>query len=64
MLLVMQTISVIQYQLYSQVDIVLHQPHSGVAWPALLVVIPHDVLVVWVRMFCQISLYQVTCLVC
>ena len=35
---------------HSQVDVVLHQPHAGVAGPALLVVVAHDVLVVGIRM--------------
>jgi hypothetical protein len=44
----------------SQIDVVLHQTHSGVARPALLVVVANDVLVVGIGMLSQISLDQVT----
>ena len=50
--------------MYSQVDVVLHEPHPGVARPALLVVVADDVLVVRVGMFRQVALYQVPRLLC
>ena len=37
----------------------LHQPHAGVARPALLVVVAHDILVVGVGVLSQIALDQV-----
>ena len=42
----------------------LHQPHAGVARPALLVVVAHDVLVVGIRVLGQVSLNQVPSFVC
>lgn len=47
-----------------QIDIMLHQPHAGVARPALLVVVAHDVLVVGIRVLGQVSLNQVPSFVC
>lgn len=41
----------------AQVNVVLHQSHPGVTWPALLVVVADDVLVVGVRVFGQVPLY-------
>ena len=46
----------------AQIDVVLHQPHPGVARPALLVVVADDVLVVRVRMFSQVTLDQIASL--
>ncbi|KAH3880742.1 hypothetical protein DPMN_004664 [Dreissena polymorpha] len=43
----------------SQVDIVFHEPHPGVPGPALLVVVSHDVLIVWVWVLSQVALDQV-----
>lgn len=37
----------------------LHQPHPGITRPALLIVVTHNVLVVGVRVLCQIPLNQV-----
>ena len=48
----------------SQVDVMLHQSHAGVTGPAFLVVVAHDVLVVGVRVLCQVSLDQISGLVC
>ena len=47
-----------------QVDIMLHESHPGISGPAFLVVVAHDVLVVGVRVFRQVALDQVTCLLC
>ena len=47
----------------SQVDIMLHQSHAGVAGPALLVVVTHDVLVVGVGVLRQVPLDQISGLV-
>lgn len=46
-------------KLNSQVDIMLHQSHAGISRPALLVVVTDNVLIVRVRVFCQIPLNQV-----
>lgn len=43
----------------TQVDIVLHEPHASISGPALLVVVPHNVLVVGVRMLCEVALDQI-----
>ena len=48
----------------SQVDVMLHESHAWVSGPALLVVVAHDVLVVGVRMLCQVALDQVPCFFC
>ena len=45
--------------MYSQVDVVFHESHPGVARPTLLVVITDDVFVVRVWMFRQVALYQI-----
>ena len=45
----------------SQVDVMLHQTHARVTWPALLVIVADDVLVVRVGMLRQVALDQVTC---
>ena len=42
----------------------LHQSHAGVTGPAFLVVVAHDVLVVGVRVLCQVSLDQISGRVC
>lgn len=47
----------------AEVHVVLHQAHAGVAWPALLVVVADDVLVVRVRVLGQVALDEVTGLV-
>ena len=39
----------------------LHQTHARVTWPALLVIVADDVLVVRVGMLRQVALDQVTC---
>lgn len=38
----------------------LHQSHAGITWPALLVIIAHDVLVVGVRVLRQVPLDQIS----
>jgi hypothetical protein len=43
----------------TQVDIVLHEPHASISGPALLVVVPHNVLVVGIRMLCEVALDQI-----
>jgi len=35
---------------------VLHQTHSAVSWPTLLVVVTDNVFVVWIWIFCEESL--------
>ena len=37
----------------------LNQPHSTVTWPALLIVVTHDVLIIGIRVLRQESLDQV-----
>mmetsp|Transcript_17531 Transcript_17531/g.36309 ORF Transcript_17531/g.36309 Transcript_17531/m.36309 type:complete len:330 (+) Transcript_17531:2994-3983(+) len=43
----------------SEVDVVLHETHPAVPWPALLVLVPHNVLVVGVWVLDQVALNQV-----
>ena len=45
-----------------QVYIMLHQPHSGIPGPALLVVVADNVLIVRIGVLCQISLDEVSSL--
>lgn len=40
-----------------------HQPHAGVTWPALLVVVAHNVLIVGVRVLGEVPLNQISGLV-
>ena len=47
---------------HSQVHIMFHQPHPGVTRPALLVVVPDNILVVGVRVHRQVPLDEVPCL--
>ncbi len=42
--------------MHLQVDIMLHEPHPGISWPALLIVVSYYVLVVGVRVLGQVSL--------
>ncbi len=39
----------------TQIDVMLHESHPSIAWPALLVVVADNVLVVGVRMFSQVA---------
>ena len=47
----------------TKIDIVLHESHSRVSRPALLVVVPDDVLIVRIGMLRQIALNQISRLV-
>jgi hypothetical protein len=38
----------------------LHQSHAGVPRPALLIVVAHNVLIVGVRVLCEVALNQVS----
>lgn len=42
----------------TEIDVVLHESHAGVAWPALLVVVTDDVFVVRVGMLGQVTLNE------
>ena len=44
----------------TEVYVVLHEAHAGVARPALAVVVADDVLVVGVRVLCEVTLDEVT----
>ena len=46
-----------------QVDVMLHETHAGVTWPALAVVVPYDVLVVRVWVLRKVPLDEVLALV-
>lgn len=46
-----------------QVDVMFHQPHAGVTWPALLVIVTHNVLIVGVRVLREVPLNQISGLV-
>lgn len=43
----------------TEVDVVLDETHAAVAGPALLVVVPNQVLVVWVRVRAEVALDEV-----
>lgn len=43
----------------TQVDIVLHEAHACIPWPALLVVVTHNVLIVGVWVLSQVPLDEV-----
>lgn len=45
-----------------QVHVVLHEPHPSVSRPALLVVVTDNVLIIGVRVLCEVALDQVTSL--
>lgn len=47
-----------------QVHIMFHEAHPSIPGPALLVVVAYDVLIVGIWMLCQVSLNQVSCLIC
>jgi hypothetical protein len=36
-----------------------HEPHPGIARPAFLVVVADNVLVVWIRMLCEVPLDKI-----
>lgn len=48
----------------SQVNVVFHQSHPGIPWPAFLVVVANDVFVVRIWMFCEVSLYEFSGFLC
>lgn len=47
-----------------QIDIMLHEPHSRISWPALLIVVPYYVLIIGIWMLCKVSLYEITSFIC
>ena len=47
-----------------KIDVVFHEPHTCIPWPAFPVVVAHDVFVIWVRVFCQVTLDQITGFIC
>ena len=44
----------------AQVDVMFHQPHASISGPAFLVVVAHNVLVVGVRVLCEVALDQLS----
>ena len=42
----------------------LHKAHAGIPWPALLVVVAHNVLIVGIWVLCQVALDEVLGLLC
>jgi len=40
----------------SQVDIMLHQTHSAVLWPAFSIIIPHHIFIIRIRVLGEIAL--------
>ena len=38
----------------------LDQAHAAIPWPALLVVVAYDILIVWVWVFCEESLDKIS----
>jgi hypothetical protein len=44
----------------SKVDIMLHKSHTGISWPALLVVVSNNVLIVRIRVFSEVSLNEIS----
>ena len=47
-----------------KIDVVFHEPHTCIPWPAFPVVVAHDVFVIWVRVFRQVTLDQITGFIC
>lgn len=47
-------------EFYLQVDIVLHESHSGISRPAFLIVVADNIFIVRIRMLRQVPLYQIT----
>lgn len=47
----------------AKINIVLHEPHASIPWPAFPVVVAHNVLIIWIRVLCQITLNQITCFI-
>lgn len=46
-----------------QVDIMLHQSHTSVPGPTLLVVVTNNVFIVGIRMLSQVPLNQIPCII-
>lgn len=47
----------------AQIDIMFHQPHPAIFRPALSVVVPHNVLVIWVWVLGEESLDEFSCFI-
>ena len=45
----------------SKIDVMFHQSHSSISWPAFFVVVSDNVFIVGIRMFGQVPLDQITC---
>ena len=48
----------------AKVDVVFHEPHAGISWPTLLVAIADNVLIVGVGVLCEVSLDEISSLLC
>lgn len=44
----------------SQIDVMFHESHSGISWPALFVVVTHNVFIVGIGMLGQVPLDEIT----
>ena len=44
----------------SKIDVMFHQSHSSISWPAFFVVVSDNVFIVGIRMFGQVPLNQIT----
>ena len=36
----------------AEIDVVFHEPHASISWPAFPVVVAHNILIIWVRVLC------------
>ena len=48
----------------AQVDVMFHESHASISGPAFLVVVAHNVLIVGVRVLCEVALDQLPRLLC
>ena len=47
----------------AKINVMLHEPHASIPGPAFPVVVAHNVLIIWIRVLCQITLNQITCFI-
>lgn len=42
--------------------VMFHESHPGISWPTFLVIIPDNILIIGVRMLCEVPLDEIFCL--
>ena len=42
-----------------QIDVMFHEPHPGIPRPTFLIVVTHNIFIIWIGMLGQITLYQI-----